>query len=210
MSFVIFDTEYTTWEGCLTNGWTGNHKKEIVQISALKVSDNLEVLQEFNILCKPKINPVLSDYFIDLTHITNEQIQKDGTSFENAYNTFETFVSDDICYSHAWGADFFNKSDGDILAENLNLYNLTAKKNIKYRNIAEVFKRLYDENNITVKSQSSGQIVSVLGLEKDLNNLNLNPHSACYDTYSILLGLKHFYPRSLEILNFMEKTKKEQ
>ena len=32
MSFIIFDTEYTSWKGCLENGWSGNHKKEIVQV----------------------------------------------------------------------------------------------------------------------------------------------------------------------------------
>ena len=34
MSFVIFDTEYTSWKGCLEHGWVGNQKKEIVQINA--------------------------------------------------------------------------------------------------------------------------------------------------------------------------------
>ena len=35
MSFVIFDTEYTTWKGCNENGWHRNQKKEIVQIAAM-------------------------------------------------------------------------------------------------------------------------------------------------------------------------------
>lgn len=39
MSFVIFDTEYASWRSCQENGWTGNQKKEIVQLSALKIID---------------------------------------------------------------------------------------------------------------------------------------------------------------------------
>lgn len=204
MSFVIFDTEYTSWKGCQENGWTGNQKKEIVQISALKLSDKLDVLAEFNILCKPSINPVLSDYFIRLTHITNEQISKYGKPFEEVYNAFERFIDEDICYSHGWGSEYFNKSDGDIIHENLRLYNLSMKKNIKYRNVAPIFKHLYKENNIKITSQSSGQIAEILGLTENMKKLQLNPHNSLYDVYSILEGLKYFYPKSVNLLNSFE------
>lgn len=200
MSFIIFDTEYTSWQGCQQNGWRGNRKKEIVQIAALKISDTLDVLEQFNVLCKPTINPVLSDYFTNLTHITNEMINKNGKSFSQAYKEFEDFVGTNICYSHAWGADFLNESDGAILKENLYLYGLQPNKNITYRNIAPVFAQLYEKNHIVVQSQSSGQIVSVLGIKQKLDNLGLDTHNAFYDVYSILEGLKYFYPESLRFL----------
>ena len=66
MAFVIFDTEYTSWQGCQEHGWHGKHKREIVQIAAIKVSNDLRVLDTFNVLCKPNLNPILSDYFIKL------------------------------------------------------------------------------------------------------------------------------------------------
>lgn len=204
MSFVIFDTEYTSWKGCQENGWHGNQKKEIVQIAAIKVSDKLEVLDSFDVLCKPSINPVLSDYFVNLTHITNEQVTKHGKSFEEAYGNFENFIASDICYSHGWGAEYFSKSDGTIIDENLKLYDLRARKNIKYRNIAPVFKHLYTENKINIKSQSSGQIAEILGLSKNMKKLKLNQHNAFYDVYSIVEGLKYFYPKSIELLNIFE------
>ena len=197
MSFIIFDTEYTSWQGCQQNGWRGNQKKEIVQIAALKISDTLDVLEQFNVLCKPTINPVLSDYFTNLTHITNEMINKNGKSFSQAYKEFEDFVGTNICYSHAWGADFLNESDGAVIKENLHLYGLQPNKNITYRNIAPVFAQLYEKNHIVVQSQSSGQIVSVLGIKQKLDNLGLDTHNAFYDVYSILEGLKYFYPESL-------------
>jgi len=200
MSFIIFDTEYTSWQGCQQNGWRGNRKKEIVQIAALKISDTLDVLEQFNVLCKPTINPVLSDYFTNLTHITNEMINKNGKSFSQAYKEFENFVGTNICYSHAWGADFLNESDGAVIKENLYLYGLQPNKNITYRNIAPVFAQLYEKNHIVVQSQSSGQIVSVLGIKQKLDNLGLDTHNAFYDVYSILEGLKYFYPESLRFL----------
>lgn len=205
MSFIIFDTEYTSWKGCQENGWIGNQKKEIVQIAALKVSDKLEVIDEFNYLCKPIINPVLSDYFVDLTHISNEKIEKNGKSFKKVYSELINFVGDDLCYSHAWGAEFFHKSDGDIIDENLNLYGIKLQNKLNYRNIAPIFKQLYAKHNIDVKSQSSGQIVDILRLSENLKNLGINPHDALYDVYSILEGLKYFYPTSLELMQKYEK-----
>ena len=209
MSFVIFDTEYTSWKGCLENGWRGNQKKEVVQISALRVSENLEVMDEFSALCQPAVNPVLSEYFTNLTGITNEQLEKQGMLFAKVYKKFEEFAGTDVCYSHGWGSDYFNKSDGEILEENICLYKLTKTKELIYRNVAPVFKQLYLENGIIVKSQSSGQIAGILGLEENLKHLGLNPHNALYDVYSIFEGLKYFYPKSVELLEKFQDNREK-
>ena len=205
MSFIIFDTEYTSWQGCQEHGWQGNQKKEIVQISALKISDNLDIISEYSAFCKPQINTVLSDYFINLTHITNDKIQTEGQLFSDVYKSFEEFIEDNICYSHSWGTDYFHKSDGLVLEENLSLYKLSPKKHIIYRNIAPLFKELYTKQKIHIKSQSSGDICNILGIEQNLEKLGLNKHNALYDVYSILEGLKYFYPHSVEFLKRFEK-----
>ena len=204
MSFIIFDTEYTSWAGCQENGWHGTQKKEIVQIAALKISDDLKILDKFNTLCKPIINPVLSDYFIQLSHITNEQVQKQGISFALAYKKFEEFIGDNICYSHAWGASSLNEADGSLMKENICLNNLSPSKKIIYKNIAPVFAKLYKKHHIKNKNQSSGQIVKFLGIEDKMKHLNLDVHNAFYDTYSILEGLKFFFPESVQL---MQKNK---
>ena len=192
MSFVIFDTEYTTWKGCLQNGWQGQQKKEVVQIAALKVDSDFNALAEFNRLCRPQINPVLSDYFMNLTGITNEQVVVHGVDFATAYADFKAFVGGDCCVSHGWGGAWQDACDGDILAENLRLYHLPQDTSIRYYNIAALFKEAYQKHKIEVKSQSSGQIVKILGLQKKLTELNLDEHNALFDVYSILCGIKHF------------------
>ena len=200
MSFVIFDTEYTTWPGCQEKGWSGNQKKEIVQIGALKISDQLEVTEELNILCRPVINPILSDYFIELTHITNERVQKQGIPFPTAYQKFESFVGNDVCYSHSWGSEYLNKSDGNIMDENILLNNMSVLKKITYRNIAFIFAELYKNNGIKIQKQCSGEIVKLLGIEDRVKRLNLDTHNALYDVYSILEGLKFFMPESIRLI----------
>ena len=83
---------------------------------------------------------------------------------------------------------------------------MPAHKNLVYRNIAPVFKQLYADNEIDVKSQSSGQIAEILNLGENIKNLGLNQHNAFYDVYSILVGLKYFYPRSVELMRCFENS----
>ena len=119
------------------------------------MSEDLEVIETFNELCRPTYNPILSDYFVKLTHITNEQIEKDGILFSDAYEKFGKFVVGDVGFSHSWGGDYNHKSDGTIIDENLDLYGIKNNYNIVFRNIAAVFMALYKKNNLEVSSNSS-------------------------------------------------------
>ncbi|MFV0626271.1 MAG: 3'-5' exonuclease [Alphaproteobacteria bacterium] len=198
--FIIFDTEFTTWEGCIVHGWNDWKKREVVQISALKVdAETLEVIEEFNAYVKPQINPILSDYFVELTGLTNELIQEQGIPFEQMYWQFRTFVGDSICYSHAWGSnDMSDIADGSVMRENLCLFGLKDENEPKYANIVPWFKKMYFENKIEIKTQNSGAIAKLLGIENELKSLNLDEHNAIYDCYSILLGIKFFKAKDLK------------
>jgi len=192
MAFVIFDTEYTSWKGCQEHGWLGRQKKEIVQIAALKVSEDFRVLATFNQLCQPVFNPILSDYFMNLTHITNEDIKRQGVPFAEVYMKFCDFVQNKVCFSHAWGSDFFHPSDGAVIDENLNLCSIKKADHIVYRNIGAVFSDLYHKKNINITSQTAGQIAQLLHVDYQLKKLGIKPHNALYDVYSILEGLRYF------------------
>ena len=189
MTFVVFDTEYTSWKGCLENGRADWQKKEIVQLAALKVDEKLQVVDVFNVYIKPTINPVLSDYFICLTGITNEKLDAEGISFEDAYKGFVEFVGNDICYSHAWN-DEANLADGEVVEENLIYNKMTNAFSLSYQNIAPWFKKQYAIKNINITKQCSGEIAKLLGLSAELDALELDTHNALYDVYSILLGLR--------------------
>ena len=83
--FIIFDTEYTAWEGSQERNWSGvNEYMELVQIGALKVvktSRTIKIVKKFNIYIKPKKNPELSEYFINLTGITQNMVDKKAITF---------------------------------------------------------------------------------------------------------------------------------
>ena len=73
---VIFDIECTTWEGAAARDWSGpGEHRELVQLGAVLVeTDRFAEKAAFSMLAKPRINPVLSKYFINLTQITQEQV----------------------------------------------------------------------------------------------------------------------------------------
>jgi len=87
---VVFDTEYTSWEGAKERGWgnPGEHK-EVVQIGALTLdTDTLAETSSLLLLVKPVKNPLLSDYFTKLTGISQEEVDRDGLSYEAALSRF--------------------------------------------------------------------------------------------------------------------------
>lgn len=189
--FIIYDTEYTSWKGCQERGWIEPQKKEIVQIAALKVkTSSLEVLDEFCCYIRPTFNPVLSDYFVNLTGITNEKIEKEGVSFKEADKRFAEFTGNLPCYAHSW-ADGDHIADGAIMQLNWKYNNLFERK-LDFRNIATWFKAMYQKHHIDIKSQASGQIIKLLHLEKNMSVQGLDEHNALFDVYSILEGIRHF------------------
>ena len=69
MNYIIVDLEATCWEGCQVN------KMEIIEIGAVCLNgNNLYPISEFQQFVKPMINPVLSGFCKNLTHIKQKQI----------------------------------------------------------------------------------------------------------------------------------------
>lgn len=188
--FIIFDTEYASWEGFISLPLDDERRKkaEIVQIAALKINLNdLSVAEEFNCYIKPYFEPKLTQYFTKLTGITDELLATEGTDFLSAYGRFLHFTGGRPCYSHAWGQD---AADEIVIRNNLKLWKFPYAKEPQYRNIAKWFAQRYKTLGFPIERQSSGQIGKLLGLDKEIAHLNLDEHNALYDVYSILLGLR--------------------
>jgi inhibitor of KinA sporulation pathway (predicted exonuclease) len=104
---VFADLEYTSWEGAMERGWSGpGELREIVQIGAVRADtgangpEGFREIAAFSVLVRPTRNPVLSDYFVDLTGITNADVARDGVSLEAAVAAFTAFVGDAPVLSH--------------------------------------------------------------------------------------------------------------
>lgn len=101
---VIYDLEYTTWPGALKRGWSGkNEHKEITWIAAIVVdAESLKEMDSFSRIIKPTINPVLSDYFIELTGLDNDRLAREGQSFIHGIQAFHYFVGSRPMLCHGW------------------------------------------------------------------------------------------------------------
>lgn len=191
-NFIIFDTEYASWQGFLDAPEEEKKKAEIVQIAALKVRLNdLSVIEQLNLYIKPHFTPKLTDYFINLTGITDQLLAKEGIPFPEAYRRFKEFVGSLPCYSHGWSLASRPIADGEVMNYNLDMFKQPDATPPDYRNIAEWFQQTYREKNLSITKQASGQIAKLLGIEEELQQLGLDEHNAFYDVHSILAGLRY-------------------
>ena len=178
---VIFDTEFTTWEGAMARKWSGpNEHREIVQIAAQMVDLETEsVLDSFSCLVKPAVNSVLSDYFIHLTGITQAQIDTDGVSFKDAYETFDTWTNNlpIFCYARTLG----ESADRGVFEENIHLYNLeTPLDPSRY----DILTGLFQSAGVDTQKYSSGELYCFFNLE-----LGGHVHNAMHDVDSLVASL---------------------
>lgn len=117
-TIVVFDLEYTAWEGSMQSQWKRpGEYREIVAIGAVKlsVSDDFREIGFLSCLVRPRINPILSDYFIELTGLTQDRLDRDGTSFADGLKRFMNFVGADV------SAVFSNGGDDEVIRENSEL-----------------------------------------------------------------------------------------
>src|SRR5665811_386433 len=89
-TITVFDLEFTAWECSMARHWlTPGEFKEVVQIGAVKLdAGRFSVLAEFDLLVRPRINPVLSPYLERLTGITSDALARQGEDFATAYARF--------------------------------------------------------------------------------------------------------------------------
>lgn len=100
---VVADLEYTSWEGALENGWSAPGQfRETVQIGAVRidVANGFSEHDDVSLFVRPTINPELSDYFMELTGITNAMVAQAGVALAAALETFAEFAGTDPVLSH--------------------------------------------------------------------------------------------------------------
>lgn len=100
MNYIVFDLEATCWDNDRTK------QNEIIEIGAVKINENLEIIDKFQSFIKPKLNPVLSDFCKNLTTITQEDVNKAKPFYQILYQ-FQQWIGKDywLC---SWG--FYDKS----------------------------------------------------------------------------------------------------
>ena len=116
---VVFDLEFTSWPGSNERNWSlPNEDREIIQIGAVKIetTGDMREVDSFKILVRPLKNPILSDYIVNLTEITQEKVEKEVILFPLALSRFINFIGEhpiDI---------LFNGGDKEVIEENCQIH----------------------------------------------------------------------------------------
>lgn len=172
---VVFDLEFTAWEGSVAHRWSRPGEfTELVQIGAVLVdAQSFAVVREMNLLVKPRLNPVLSDYLVQLTGITNAELAARGVDFADAYRTFLDF---------AGGARIAAFGRDDLIFEaNLALYGMRGEPALPpYTNIVPWL----IENGIDPKGKNACDVGPLAGV-----SFKGQKHNALADSYSVLSGI---------------------
>ncbi len=173
---VVFDLEFTAWEGSVAARWSRPGEfTELVQIGALRLdADTFAELGTLDLLVRPRLNPVLSDYLVQLTGITNDELAARGVDFVEAYRAFLAFAA---------GAPIAAFGRDDLIFEtNLRLYGLRGMPPLPpYTNIVPWL----IENGIDPKGRNACDVGPLAGVAFEGQK-----HNALADARSVASGIK--------------------
>jgi len=173
---VIFDLEFTAWEGSLQHEWRRPGEfREVVQIGAVKLAPGtLKAVDQFEMLIIPRLNPVLSPFFTKLTGITNEQLQSRGVDLITGYRDFLDFADGAAVWAHG--------RDDLVLAANLKLYGWDRQfPALNYTNSILWFL----EQGVDLRGKHACDVAGVVGAE-----FSGRPHNALDDARGVAAGIR--------------------
>ncbi len=181
-AIAILDLEYTAWEGSRERGWSGpNEYREIVEIGLLLLrGPQLGEFLALSLYVKPQRNPLLSDYFRNLTGISQSDVDA-GLSLQRAGEILASSLAraGSAEESPIWSFG----EDGDILLQNYRLLDAHCPiPDARFRNIRP---QLCTALNLPVLGVDSSQLPGALGLEA-----NGRHHRAVDDCRAVALALR--------------------
>ena len=182
---VVFDLEFTSWPGSNERNWSlPNEDREIIQIGAVKIktTGDMREVDSFQILVRPLKNPILSDYIVNLTEITQEKVEKEGILFPLALSRFINFIGEhpiDI---------LSNGGDEEVIEENCQIHNIPFLSIFKKSTDLKIY--FSEVLGISRKNCTSGMLPELFGL-----NNHEKQHDALGDARSISQALRYLRMR---------------
>lgn len=164
MKYCIVDLEATCWERGDPN--RSSHKAEIIEIGAVILDENYNYIKEFTQFVKPIDNPTLTEYCMDLTSITQKDVDSAPT-LAVAISRLKEWMGppEDITFC-SWG--YFDKEQ---LLDECKLNAIDYPFNDDHINIKVRFSKIMEHRRV--------------GLKKALRILNIQfegiQHRAIFD-----------------------------
>lgn len=189
MNFIIYDLEFNQAFSKDPENKIFLNKQcpfEIIQIGALKLNEELKVIDSFNTLIKPILYPILHPYVEGLTNLTNEDL-RNAPTFKDIYKKFLTFLKGDNNILCVWGT-----ADIKELIRNFEYNSLSISKfPKKYINIQKCACKYFKYT----KGQNIGLKTAVKLLDIDTSK---DFHNAFNDAYYTSEVFKKIYNKDIK------------
>lgn len=91
MAYIVLDLE---WNGAYSKKAHG-YFNEIIEIGAVALDETMQVLSTFHRVINPVVSKKLTSVVKELTHITQEELQENGGTFDDTMADFAAWVGDD-------------------------------------------------------------------------------------------------------------------
>ena len=188
MEYIVFDLEFNQGFDRKLNKTVSNEKCpfEIIQIGAVKLNSNLDIIDTFDTFIKPNIYKEIHPFIKKMTNITNEDV-RNAPSFSEAFDMFKKFMKNDNNILCVWG-------NGDLkeLYRNIKYYNLSTNNlSNTYINVQHHASIYF--NNPTGKSIGLQNAITLLQLNQDKSY-----HNALNDAYYTSLVFKNIFNDKIE------------
>ena len=104
MEYIVFDLEFNQGFDRKLNKTVSDETCpfEIIQIGAVKLDSNLDMIDTFNTFVKPNIYKVIHPFIKKMTNISNEDV-KNAPCFPEAFNMFKSFINEENNILCVWG-----------------------------------------------------------------------------------------------------------
>ena len=194
-AIILFDFEYTAWEGSKARNWSEPWEhREIIQIAAIRVALDAEVAETacFDCLVKPKHNPLLSAYITTLTGIAQSQVDACGVGFAKAFADFYAFCEQGRSPLFCYG------DDPAVLAEN---YAIHAIAPVAFPAGIYDIRVIFERVGIDTRRYTSGTIHQAVGAE-----FHHSAHNALNDVRSLAASLRQLLRAGLIGTGWLEAS----
>lgn len=136
MDYIVLDMEWNQpWPGSPSSRKVlpVDIRGEIIQIGAVRLTEDRQVADEFQVLIRPKYYRRLNRRVSKLTGIKDSRLKEEGIPFPEAMEAFRSWCGEDIIFL-TWGFD-----DIGILRENLQLFQMEQSWTDRWYNAQMIF-----------------------------------------------------------------------
>ena len=158
MNYIVLDMEWNQpWPGSPSSKKVlpVQIRGEIIQIGAVRISEDQQVLDEFQVLVKPKYYRRLNRRVGKLTGIRESQLRDEGVSMNTAMARFRQWCGEDVIFL-TWGFD-----DITILRENLTLYGIDDSWVNRWYNAQMIFNAQTDGSSAQKALKTAMEIFGI-------------------------------------------------